>query len=114
MVITRSNRRANDFNEQIRRRILWREEELDAGDRLMVVRNNYHWLKDEDAYPTDLIANGDTLVVQKIVRRFERYGLRYATADLKMEDFPDAPLLRSSASCSTHSTSTGPACPAPA
>ena len=91
VVITRSNRRANDFNEQIRRRILWREEELDAGDRLMVVRNNYHWLKDEDAYPTDLIANGDTLVVQKIVRRFERYGLRYATADLKMEDFPNAP-----------------------
>ena len=91
VVITRSNKRANDFNEQIRRRILWREEELDAGDRLMVVRNNYHWLKDEDAYPTDLIANGDTLVVQKIVRRFERYGLRYAVADLKMEDFPDAP-----------------------
>lgn len=91
VVITRSNRRANDFNEQIRRRILWREEELDAGDRLMVVRNNYHWLKENDAYPTDLIANGDTLVVQKIVRRFERYGLRYATADLKMEDFPDAP-----------------------
>ena len=95
VVITRSNKRANDFNEQIRRRILWREEELDAGDRLMVVRNNYHWLKDEDAYPTDLIANGDTLVVQKIVRRFERYGLRYATADLKMEDFPNAPELRS-------------------
>jgi exodeoxyribonuclease-5 len=91
VIITRSNKRANDFNEQIRRRILWREEEIDAGDRLMVVRNNYHWLKENDAYPTDLIANGDTLVVQKIVRRFERYGLRYATADLKMEDFPDAP-----------------------
>ncbi len=91
VVITRSNKRANDFNEQIRRRILWREEELDAGDRLMVVRNNYHWLKDNDAYPTDLIANGDTLVVLKIVRRFERYGLRYAVADLKMEDFPNAP-----------------------
>ena len=91
VVITRSNRRANDFNEQIRRRILWREEELDAGDRLMVVRNNYHWLKENDAYPTDLIANGDTLVVQKIIRRFERYGLRYATADLMMEDFPNAP-----------------------
>ncbi len=96
VIITRSNKRANDFNEQIRRRILWREEELDAGDRLMVVRNNYHWLKDEDAYPTDLIANGDTLVVQKIVRRYERYGLRYATADLKMEDFPNAPSFEAS------------------
>ena len=113
VVITRSNRRANDFNEQIRRRILWREEELDAGDRLMVVRNNYHWLKENDAYPTDLIANGDTLVVQKIVRRFERYGLRYATADLIMEDFPNAPSFEAT-SCSTPSTSKGRACPVPA
>ena len=91
LIITRSNRSANQFNEQIRRGILEREEQLEAGDRLMVVKNNYTWLRGVDEIPTDLIANGDTLKVERIRDRFERYGLSYAVAEVSMVDWPRAP-----------------------
>ena len=91
VVITRSNKRANLFNQQIRARILWQEEDLEAGDRLMVVRNNYFWLAGNKEIPTSLIANGDTLVVQKIVRRFERYGAPFADALVQLLDYPSYP-----------------------
>ena len=73
MVITRSNKRAVQFNQQIRARVLWQEDDLNAGDRLMVVANNYHWLADHEELATNLIANGDTLIVDRILSRFERY-----------------------------------------
>jgi exodeoxyribonuclease-5 len=70
--ITWSNKRANGFNQQIRSRVLWMEEELNAGDRLMVVKNNYFWLEN------DFIANGDVLEVHKVIRETERYGFKFA------------------------------------
>jgi exodeoxyribonuclease-5 len=84
IVLTRSNKRANQFNEQIRRQILWREEEVEAGDRLMVVKNNYHWAKVEDL--GDFIANGDMVEVRKIIRTEEMYGLRFADVEMILLD----------------------------
>ena len=78
IVITRSNKRAVLFNQQIRQRVLWQEEDINAGDRLMVVRNNYFWLKDHTELPVDLIANGDMLEVVRISSRFTRYGHEFA------------------------------------
>ena len=91
VIITRSNKRANQFNQQIRSRILWREDSLEAGDRLMVVRNNYYWLASQEGHHTTLIANGDTLIVQKVLKRFERYGAPFAEAEVRLIDSPDLP-----------------------
>ena len=91
IVITRSNKRAVLFNQQIRQRVLWQEEDINAGDRLMVVRNNYFWLKDHAELPVDLIANGDMLEVVRISSRFTRYGHEFAEVDVTISDFPDYP-----------------------
>ena len=91
VVITRSNKRAVQFNQQIRARVLWQEDELNAGDRLMVVANNYHWLADHEELPTNLIANGDTLIVDRILSRFERYDTPFAEAEVRLADVPDYP-----------------------
>ncbi|MGC6533655.1 MAG: ATP-dependent DNA helicase [Flavobacteriales bacterium] len=91
MVITRSNKRANQFNQQIRARLLWHEEELNGGDRLMVVRNNYTWLENDQLKRASFIANGDTVEVQRIVRYEEFHGLRYAWVEVTFEDYPDMP-----------------------
>ena len=88
-IITRSNKRAQAFNQQIRHRILWREESLEAGDRLMVVKNNYHWLQAVDRIPTTLLANGDVLVVTKVLKRFERFGVAFAQVEVEFSDAPD-------------------------
>lgn len=88
-IITRSNKRAQAFNQQIRHRILWREESLEAGDRLMVVKNNYHWLASVDAVPTTLLANGDVVVVTKVLKRFERYSVQFAQVEVEFADAPD-------------------------
>ena len=82
IVICRSNRRANIYNNGIRKQILWREEELDAGDWLMVAKNNYHWGGKE----MDFIANGEAAVVRRVRRTRELYGFRFA--DVLLE-FPD-------------------------
>lgn len=91
MVITRSNKRANQFNQQIRSRILWREDEIAAGDKIMVVKNNYHWLAEFKDAPTSFIANGDMLEVRKIVKYQELYGARFADVEVAMLDYPDFP-----------------------
>lgn len=85
-VITRSNKRAQAFNQQIRHRILWREDALEPGDRLMVVKNNYHWLASVDEIPSSLLANGDVLVVTKVIKRFERYGIEFAQVEVEFAD----------------------------
>lgn len=85
MVISRSNKRANRYNEGIRKQILWREEELNQGDLLMVVKNNYFW-KDENKHP-DFIANGDILKIERILKQHELYGFRFADARLSMPDY---------------------------
>ncbi|HHZ95371.1 MAG TPA: ATP-dependent endonuclease [Flavobacteriales bacterium] len=91
IVVTRSNKRAMLFNQQIRTRILWQEDDINAGDRLMVVRNNYFWLKEHEDLPIDLIANGDALEVVRISSRFVRYGHEFAEIDVILSDFPDYP-----------------------
>lgn len=89
MVVTRSNKRANEFNRQIRGRIKMMEEEMDAGDLLMVVRNNYHWLPRKST--AGFIANGDLMEVQRMGGIEERHGFRFADATVRLLDYPDDP-----------------------
>lgn len=84
MIICRSNKRANIFNEGIRNRILFREEELESGDLLMVCKNNYFWGKEEKTM--DFIANGDILEVRRIKKSEELYDFRFCTI---LAEFPD-------------------------
>lgn len=85
-LIVRSNKRANLYNEQIRNRILFNENELSTGDFLMVVRNNYFWVKpNSDA---GFIANGDIIEVLEIFSIKELYGFRFAEVKLRMVDYP--------------------------
>lgn len=85
--IVRSNKRANQYNHQIRTTILSRESELSAGDLLMVVKNNYFWLK--DSKDTDFIANGDIIEVLEIFKIRELYGFRFASVKIRMIDYPN-------------------------
>jgi len=85
IVITRSNKRANGFNNAIRNRILYREDELTAGDLLMVVKNNYHWAKEEESM--DFIANGDLLEVLRVRRTQELYGFRFCDVTARFPDY---------------------------
>ena len=89
MVLCRSNKRANKYNEGIRRTILWRDEEIAKGDLLMVVKNNYFWLGDEEKEITPFIANGDIAEITRIGKYRELYGFRFADVDLKLADYPE-------------------------
>ena len=85
-IIVRSNKRANMYNQQIRSRILFNEHELTAGDYLMIVKNNYFWLK-----PTSeagFIANGDIIEVLEVFSIKELYGFRFAEVKVRMVDYP--------------------------
>jgi exodeoxyribonuclease-5 len=85
IVITRSNKRANLYNNGIRARVFQKEEELSGGDLVMVVKNNYFWSKD---YPEmEFIANGDVAEVQRILRYKELYGFRFADVLLRFIDY---------------------------
>lgn len=85
--IVRSNKRANQYNQQIRTRILDNDSEISAGDYIMVVKNNYFWLKESKV--TDFIANGDILEIMQIYRYHELYGFRFASVKVRMIDYPD-------------------------
>lgn len=91
VVITRSNKRANIYNDGIRARVLFHEEELSSGDMMMIVRNNYHWVQPstEDGKETLMpyIANGDRALVLRINRERNLYGLRFANALLRFPDY---------------------------
>jgi exodeoxyribonuclease-5 len=89
MVLCRSNKRANKYNEGIRRTILWRDEEISKGDLLMVVKNNYFWLGDEEKETTPFIANGDIAEITRIGKYRELYGFRFADVDLRLVDYPE-------------------------
>ncbi|PIF00565.1 MAG: ATP-dependent endonuclease [Maribacter sp.] len=85
-IIVRSNKRANLYNENIRSRILYLENDLAVGDYMMVVKNNYFWLK-----PTSeagFIANGDIIEVLGIFAIKELYGFKFAEVKVKMVDYP--------------------------
>ena len=82
-VLCRSNKRAVRYNAGIRAQVLYREEKLCRGDRLMVVKNNYR----DDIEGTDYIANGDMVVLERIRNYEERYGLHFADATLSFPDY---------------------------
>ena len=87
MVICRSNKRANQYNNGIRSTILYREEELTSGDWLMVAKNNYYWT--EGNKDVEFIANGDLAVVRRVRRTRELYGFRFADVLLSFPDYGD-------------------------
>ena len=86
-IICRSNKNAVQYNQYIRRAIQFREDELEAGDFLMIVRNNYHFLPENT--PAGFLANGDFVEVLKIIRFEEVYDLRFASLRLRLLDYPD-------------------------
>jgi exodeoxyribonuclease-5 len=86
VIIVRSNKRANLYNQSIRNRILFQEEELSAGDHLMVVKNNYFWLKPHTE--AGFIANGDIVQVLEIYGFKDLYGFRFAEVQVQMVDYP--------------------------
>ncbi|MBQ0768976.1 MAG: AAA family ATPase [Bizionia sp.] len=86
-IIVRSNKRANLYNQQIRSRILFNENELSSGDYLMVVKNNYFWLK--PTTEAGFIANGDIIEVLEIFSIKELYGFRFAEVKVRMVDYPN-------------------------
>ncbi len=85
IVVCRSNKKANQYNAGIRKMILGREETLEPGDLLMVVKNNYHWITGNA--DIEFIANGDIVRLKKIRKYEERYGFRFAFASLHLIDF---------------------------
>ncbi|GAB1462238.1 ATP-dependent DNA helicase [Pedobacter sp.] len=87
LVVCRSNKSANIYNNQIRARLLYRDEELSGGDYIMVVRNNYFWLPEDNE--AAFIANGDMAKIIRVRREEERYGFRFAEVQLELVDFPD-------------------------
>jgi exodeoxyribonuclease-5 len=89
IILTRSNKSAVQFNEFVRRTILYQEDEISSGDLLMIVRNNYHWL-DEDS-PAGFLANGDFVEVMKIKKEEEMHGLRFMNVILRLCDYEEHP-----------------------
>jgi superfamily I DNA/RNA helicase len=85
--IVRSNKRANQYNEQIRMKILDKESDLSVGDFLMVVKNNYFWLKEKDE--AGFIANGDIIEVLEIYSFKVLYGFNFAKVKIRMVDYPN-------------------------
>ena len=86
-VVTRSNKRANMYNNGIRNTILYRTDELNSGDLLMIAKNNYFW--SEKVNELDFIANGDIAVVKRVRREQELYGFRFCDVLLSFSDFDD-------------------------
>jgi exodeoxyribonuclease V len=89
LLVTRSNKRANLFNQAVRGRVRYMEEDLCSGDLMMVVKNNYFWLDEKS--DAGFIANGDSLEIKKIVRRKELYGFNFAECIVKLSDYEAIP-----------------------
>ena len=87
MVVTRSNKRANIYNQGIRNMVLDRDEELCTGDRIMIVKNNYYWTEQSKEIP--FIANGDIAVVRRVRHVHELYGFRFAEVTMTLPDYDD-------------------------
>ena len=90
IVVCRSNKRANIYNKGIRNTILYREEELETGDLLMVAKNNYFWT--EGCKELDFIANGEIAEVRRVRREREMYGFRFADVVLRFPDYDELEL----------------------
>ena len=96
IVVTRSNKRANIYNQGIRNQVLDRDEELCTGDQLMIVKNNYYWLEEElrqatekIEQPMSFLANGDRAVVRRVRHVHEQYGFRFAEVTMTFPDYDD-------------------------
>ncbi|MGL4851108.1 MAG: ATP-dependent DNA helicase [Phocaeicola sp.] len=87
IIVCRSNKRATIYNKGIRNTILYREDELNAGDLLLVAKNNYYWT--EKCKEIDFIANGDVVVVRRVRRIREMYGFRFADVVVTFPDYQD-------------------------
>ena len=86
-IITRSNKTANAYNGQIRREMMWLDEVIATEDHLMIVKNNYHWIKDNKQI--GFLANGDMLELLKITNKTEMYGHQFCDAVVRLVDYPD-------------------------
>jgi exodeoxyribonuclease-5 len=86
LIITRSNKMTNLYNQGVRARILWKEDELSNGDRLMVTKNNYFWTQDEED-EMEFIANGDMFEIERLAHHHELYGFHFAKATLRSIDY---------------------------
>ena len=91
IVLCRSNKRANRYNAGIRAQVQFREERLVREDKLMIVRNCYHFADELEG--TDYIANGDICKLMRIGRYEERYGLHFAEARLSFPDYRDQEIV---------------------
>lgn len=89
IVITRSNKRANRYNEGIRRHNFSAEEEIESGDMLMIVKNNYFYAEQDKDSPMSFVANGDVARLKRIRRFEEFYGFRFIDATLQFPDYDD-------------------------
>lgn len=91
LIVTRSNKRANLFNQAVRARIRYMDDDLCGGDLMMVVKNNYFWLDEKSE--AGFIANGDSLQIKKILGRRELYGFNFAECVVELCDYENAPEL---------------------
>ena len=89
IVVTRSNKHANIYNQGIRNRVLDREDELCGGDQIMIVKNNYYWIQGEDQKQIAFIANGDRAVVRRVRHVHEQHGFRFADVTMTFPDYDD-------------------------
>ena len=87
IVICKSNKRAYLYNQQIRHKILWKEERISTGDFLMVVRNNYSWIENDSK--AGFIANGDIIKIKHIRKYEELYGFGFAHVSIELVDYPE-------------------------
>ena len=99
IIICRSNKQALMYNQYIRRNMLYKEEKLEAGDRLMIVKNNYYWLGNDSS--AGFLANGDFVEVLKISNQEELYGYEFADLELRLLDYPEHPSFSAKANLST-------------
>jgi exodeoxyribonuclease-5 len=90
VIITRSNKRANLFNQSFRNRIKLYEEDLCAGDKIMIVRNNYFWLPENEG-ELGFIANGDMVEITRIYNREQLYGFNFCDCSVSFNDYPNMP-----------------------
>ena len=84
IIVCRSNKQANNFNNYIKYSVLFQEDELIAGELLMVVRNNYYWLQQET--DIDFIANGDMLELMRVIDFEDVFGFRFANVSIRLLD----------------------------
>ncbi len=99
VLITRTNKRANLFNREIRQRILYKEPELSTGDYMMVVKNNYYWLPEEST--AGFIANGDIIEIRKVKRQQSIYDFDFADTTFSLCDYPSHEAVEARLLCST-------------